>query len=187
MVKVPEVVMRHRLTFEDYLELPDDQDYEIIEGALYVAPRARPHHQIIANRLAVSLTIHVDNHGLGQVVPDADLIVTAQDTYVSPDIMFFRADRFLAVDRKEFIRIIPDLIVEIISPTSADYDRRKKRDTYEKLGVPHYWIAHPDHATLAEHVLQPDGRYTVRTIGPDELFHPALFPGLTINLTRLFS
>lgn len=46
MVAVPEVIARRRLTFDDYQALPDDQDYEIVDGALYVAPRARPRHQV---------------------------------------------------------------------------------------------------------------------------------------------
>ncbi|MBI2942319.1 MAG: Uma2 family endonuclease, partial [Chloroflexi bacterium] len=143
MVMVPERVIQRRLTFADYSALPDDQDYEIIDGVLYVAPRPRPLHQIVANRLSYILTGHTVGRGLGMVIPDADLIVADRDVYVSPDIMFFSGDRFAAVNREGWIRIIPDLIVEVLSPTTEDYDRRTKRETYARLGVPHFWYLDP--------------------------------------------
>jgi Uma2 family endonuclease len=184
---VPEVVTRRRLTLADYEALPDDQDYEIIDGALYMSPRARPGHQIVAAKFTHILMGHVLDHGLGEVIPDADLIVDDRNTYISPDIMFFRADRIRNLDRNDFIRLIPDLIVEILSPSSVDYDRRTKRQTYETLGVPHYWIADPRSHTVAENVLQPSGQYQQRVVGPDGPFRPALFPNLEIDLTRIFA
>ena len=187
MVMVPEVITRRRLTLEDYLAIPDDADYEIIDGVLYVAPRARPRHQIVAGRLIHFLIDHTEERGLGIVVPDADLVVDARDTYVSPDIMYFAADRFAGVDRAEMIRVIPDLIVEVASPTSADYDRRTKRQLYAALGVPHYWIADPGRTTITEHVLESTGDYTERTVSAPEPFQSALFPDLAINLARLFA
>jgi Uma2 family endonuclease len=184
---VPEVVTRRRLTLADYEALPDDQDYEIIDGALYMSPRARPGHQMVANKLSVTLTGHVMDSNLGEVIPDADLIVDDRNTYVSPDIMFFRADRIRNLDRNDYIRLTPDLIVEILSPSSVDYDRRTKRQTYEKLGVPHYWIADPRSHTVAENVLQPGGQYQQRVVGPDGRFQSALFPDLEIDLARIFA
>lgn len=186
MVMVPEKVMQRRLTFQDYQMLPDDQDYEIVEGVLYVAPRARSGHQITANRLSVILTAHVEDKGLGTVVPDADLIVTDRDTCVSPDIMFFAGKRFEEVDRDDWIRIIPDLVVEVLSPSTEDYDRRTKRETYARLGVQHYWIVDRRSRTLLECILQSDGSYLERVHHDAEPVRPTLFPDLAIDLSRVF-
>ena len=187
MVMVPEVITRRRLTLEDYLALPDDADYEIIDGALYVAPRARPKHQVVANLLATELTIYAQYRGLGFVIPDADLIIDSRNTYIAPDIINFAADRFAGVDPDQMIRIVPDLVIEVVSPTSANYDRWTKRRLYAELGVPHYWIVDPDRRTITEHVLEPTGDYNERTIAPPEPFRPSPFPDLTIDLAQLFA
>ena len=186
MVMVPEKVMQRRLTFQDYQALPDDQDYEIVDGVLYVAPRARSGHQVTANRLAVILTVHTESRGIGTVVPDTDLIVTDRDIYVSPDIMYFAGDRFNGINRDDWIRIIPDLVVEVLSPSTEDYDRRKKRETYARLGVPHYWMVDYRSRRVMECVLQPDGAYQERTIQAGEPFRPALFSELEIDLVQVF-
>ncbi|HEX5414864.1 MAG TPA: Uma2 family endonuclease [Chloroflexota bacterium] len=186
MVMVPEKVMQRRLTFVDYQALPDDQDYEIIDGVLYAAPRARSGHQIIANRLAHLLTGFTEDRGLGTVVPDADLIVSDRDTYVSPDIMYFAGDRFDRVDRDDWIRIMPDLVVEVLSPSTRDYDRQKKRETYAQLGVPHYWMVDRHSRAVLECILQPDGTYRERAAEASGSFCPMLFPELEIDLAQLF-
>src|SRR5579859_643202 len=109
MVMVPEVVVKRRLGLEDYLALPDDQDYEIIEGVLYVAPRPRALHQIVAYRLGSALSF-LDERGLGKVVPDADLIIDDRKTYISPDTMVFLGDRLDGVNLQAMISVVPDLI-----------------------------------------------------------------------------
>ncbi len=186
MVMVPEKVLQRRLKFEDYLSLPDDQDYEIIEGVLYVSPRPRPLHQVVAYRLLMLIGTHVEALSIGMLVPDADLIISERDTYVSPDIMFFAGDRFAGVNRDDFIRLVPDLIVEVLSPTTEDYDRRTKRRTYAELGVPHYWIVDPRSKTLIECTQPAAGKYEEHAVTPDQFFRPALFPDLAIDLNRLF-
>ncbi|MGH2352533.1 MAG: Uma2 family endonuclease [Chloroflexota bacterium] len=186
MVAVPEVITKRRLTYEDYLALPEDQDYEIINGVLYVAPRPRPKHQRIAHRFAVMLTLELEHRGRGVIVPDADLIVSEHDDYVSPDVMFFAGDRYAAVDPDEPIRIIPDLMVEVLSPSTEHRDRTEKKRLCARLGVSHYWMADTNRRRLTECVLQPPGRYAERVIVVGEPFRPALAPDLTIDLGTLF-
>jgi Uma2 family endonuclease len=186
MVMVPEAILQRRLTLDDYLSFPDDQRYEIVEGVLYVAPRARSPHQVAANRFAHALTGHVEDRGLGVVVPDADLIVDREGTYVAPDIMVFLGERAAGIVSPALISTIPDLIVEVLSPSSIDYDQRTKRDTYQRLRVPHYWIADPAGRLVRELVLDADGRYQERVVQAPETFAPALFPDLRIDLARAF-
>jgi Uma2 family endonuclease len=186
MVMVPELITQRRLTLADYEQMPDDQDYEIIEGLLYVAPRARARHQIVANRTAVTLTLEIEQRGLSIVIPDTDLIVDEQQTYVSPDIMVFLGDRFSTIDRDSWIRAIPDLIVEVISPASIDYDRRTKFATYARLGVRHYWISDPQRNTITECVLQPDGTYDQRSTASPSRFKAKLDVAVELDLEQLF-
>jgi Uma2 family endonuclease len=187
MVMVPEALMRRRLTLDDYLSLPNDQRYEIIDGVLYVASRPFAPHQLAAVNLAFDLVAHVMRPGLGLVLPDADLIVDELGTYLAPDIMVFLGDRAAGLVINERIQTIPDLIVEVISPSSYTYDHVTKRDTYARLGVHHYWIADPGNGVLHELVLGQDGRYQAREIRTPDLFRPALFPDLAIELARVFA
>src|SRR5687767_1817494 len=170
MVAVPEQVTGRRLTFEDYQALPDDQRYEIVKGVLYVAPRPRPLHQLVAGNLYFALTLHVRERGLGMVIQDTDLVVPPRDVYVAPDIMFFSGDRFSEVDPEGWIRIVPDLIVEVSSPSTDMYDERIKREIYAEIGVPHYWRVDPSHSTIVEGVLSADGRYREQTWQAGESF-----------------
>ncbi len=186
MIAVPEVVVRRKLTFEDYCALPDDQDYEIIDGVLYVSPRARARHQRVANRLAQQLTNQVEDRGLGVVIPDADLIIDERSTYVSPDIMVFRRERYAEIDPDDFIRIVPDLVIEVTSPSTSGYDYLKKRETYARLGVPHYWIVDGSRRTVTECVLQPDGEYRTRGVAAPTRLRPAICSELELDLERLF-
>jgi len=101
--------------------------------------------------------------------------------------MYFRAERVAAINRNDWLRLIPDLIVEVLSPSTEDYDRRTKRRTYEQLAVGHYWIVDVGRRTVAENVLQPTGRFTERVVGPDGPFRPVIFPDLEIDLTRIFA
>ena len=137
--------------------------------------------------MVTRLTAHAEARGLGFVVPDADLIIDSRNTYISPDIMCFAADRFGAVNRREMIQIVPDLVVEVISPTSGDYDRWTKRRVYAELGVAHYWIVDPDRMTITEHVLEPTGEFSERTVSSPEPFRPILFSDLAIDLAQLFA
>lgn len=187
MVMVPEQVLQRRLTFEDYQQLPDDQDYEIVEGRLYMAPRPRPEHQVVANRCAVALTVHVEPTGLGLVIPDADLVIPDRDIYISPDIMVFLGERAAALERRGWIRSVPDLVVEVLSPTTEDYDRTTKRRIYAELGVPHFWMVDPRSRSITECVLESSHTYRERSVAAPETFHPELFPDLAIDLSRLFA
>jgi Uma2 family endonuclease len=186
MSMVPEMIVRRRLTLDDYLALPDDQDYEIIDGVLYVAPRPTSHHQLVAARLTTILVVNIEDRGQGTIIPDTDLIVDDQDTYVSPDIMVFRGDRFAHVDRNTFIRIIPDLIVEVLSPSTSRRDQIVKRRTYAALGVQQYWIVNPSDQSIVEHTLQKNGEYLERRAGVGEQFQSVAIPDLTIDVERLF-
>lgn len=184
---VPEAITRRRLTLEDYEVLPDDADYEIIEGVLYVSPRARPGHQVVAGRLTTLLSIYLIGAQGGIVIPDGDLIIDAENTYISPDIMYFTAEHYAQINPREFIWVIPDLIVEILSPGTERYDRVTKRNLYARLGVPHYWIADQMNQTSEENVLGPDGHYQSRIVQAPEIFVPALFPGFQIDLGQVFA
>ena len=80
----------------------------------------------------------------------------------------------------------PDLVVEIVSPSSQRYDRVKKLHWYAQLGVPEYWLIDPEARTLERLVLR-DGVYSIAaSLAEEETFRPASFEGMEIPLARLW-
>ena len=187
MAMVPADLLRRRLTLADYEALPDDQDYEIIDGVLYVAPSPFFGHQNVAHRLAAAITAHADERSLGTVIPDADLIVDHRGTYLSPDIMFFTSEQYARTTPDGKNSVIPELIVEVLSESTLRRDLVVKRDAYANLGVPHYWIVSRSERCVYELVLGADGQFGERCVAAPEPFRPLLFPGLTIDLAELFA
>jgi Uma2 family endonuclease len=137
-----------RWTYADYAALPDDGNrYEIIAGVLYMTPAPSTGHQITSNVIATLLTIHVQFAGHGKVLTAPVDVELAPDTVVQPDIVVILSAN---LDRITPSRIIgaPDLVVEILSPGTAGYDRREKQDAYARAGVGEYWIVDPGAQTV---------------------------------------
>ncbi len=175
-----------RLTYEDYLELPNDgKRYEIIEGELYVAPAPGADiHQTVLARLYARLFNHVDAHDLGTVLPAPVDVVLSDYDVVQPDIVFVSRER-LGIVRRE-IAGPPDLAVEIISPGSTRLDRTVKRKLYAARGVRHYWLVDPRARRLEEYELAGNAYRLRSRVEGATVFRPALFPDLEIPLGRVW-
>jgi Uma2 family endonuclease len=132
-------------TWQDVLATPDDgMRYEAIEGKLYVTPPPTYRHQRISLKLERALMQLLEDAGHG-VVAHAPVGVEFPDTKegVQPDILFVSRGR-LEIVSEDWIRGAPDLVIEILSPATAERDRGLKRKLYERHGVGEYWIVDPD-------------------------------------------
>ena len=172
----------------DYIwESPDDGNrYEVIDGKLYVTPAPVPEHQDASGNLFGLIWTHVRRHKLGRVWAAPLGVVLEHDTAVQPDLVYVSAERIgLRSDRG--IEGAPDLVVEILSPGTRARDRGVKLQRYSRAGVPHYWIVDPRRRTLEAFELV-SGAYQLRErCQDDQLFRPALFPGLEIPLAELWA
>jgi Uma2 family endonuclease len=124
-------------TYSHYAAIPNDgQRYEIIDGVLYIAP---PSHTELHQRSMLRFSYHfyryVEAAGLGIVVPGPVDVELAPHTVVQPD--------FLVLLEKSNSKSTPDLVVEILEPNTAEYDRVKKYNAYARGGVKEYWIVDP--------------------------------------------
>lgn len=176
-------------TYADYLTIPEDgQRYEVIWGELHVAAAPSLPHQRVVLRLAGAIDRHVRSQGLGEVFIAPIDLVLAPELVLQPDIMFVARARLGSGDPPEAsLSLAPDLVIEVLSPSTAAADRGAKRDAYATHGVPHYWLADPRARTLEAYVLRNDV-YTLRDrLAGEERFTPALFPGLEIALADLWA
>ncbi len=136
-------------TREEVLALPDDGNrHELIDGELLVTPAPRGRHQRAVIKLALLLQPYVDEHHLGSLMflpGDLDL---QSGQVVQPDLFVGALlDGREPVEWEEYG--IPILAVEVLSPSTAENDRVKKRRLYRRVGIPVYWILDID-ARLVE-------------------------------------
>ncbi|MBQ9360430.1 MAG: Uma2 family endonuclease [Lachnospiraceae bacterium] len=130
-------------TLKDYLALPDEQRAELIDGVFYDMGAPVPAHQIISNKIAFTLESHVNRRKGTCTVFSAPTDVQLDEddkTVVQPDI-------FVVCDRNKIrnTRIFgaPDLVIEILSPTTKGKDMYLKGYKYRNAGVREYWIVNP--------------------------------------------
>lgn len=177
---------RRKLTYEDYVLLPEDgQRHEIIDGEHYVSPAPTPKHQRVLMRLSSRLHVFTEENRLGEVFPAPTDILLSRHDILQPDILFISNERARIVTDKN-VQGAPDLVVEILSESTRKLDERIKLARYELLGVNEYWIVDP----LADrvHIFRPEGeafRKVAELTDGDVLTTP-LLPGLEISLRYLF-
>lgn len=186
MSRVPDRLPPAKLTYEDYVGLPDDgRRYEILDGELEVSPAPAPRHQRVLLNLLRIVDRHVEERELGHVYVAPIDVILAPTTIVQPDFVFVAAGRESIVTERA-IESPPDLAVEILSPWSDRRDRVAKAALYARYRIRHYWIADPGARTLetyeaegAEYrlVTRHEGAVGVRT---------TLFPDLEIDLGRVW-
>lgn len=172
------------LTAEDYCALPDNGPrYQLVQGELIMAPAPNRFHQDISLSLTLLLGKHTKLHRLGKLyVAPIDVYLDEHNVF-QPDLVYIANDRAeILTDRG--IDGSPTLIIEILSPSTATLDQTRKRQVYRSTGVPEMWIIDPDEKTLTVHDLAKNEKRAVLTI--DDTFEPALFPGLRIQIAKLF-
>jgi Uma2 family endonuclease len=178
---------RAMLTYEHYLELPNDGNrYEIIHGELYVSPAPSTKHQRVSFRLSLVVGNHVEAGDLGEVYTAPFDLLLANGAVVQPDLLFVAKDR-LGIITDANVQGPPDLVIEIISPSSTKTDQDTKRQLYEEYRVKNYWIFEPLERWVRAYALSADGLYElVAEAQGDETFTAPPFPDLTIRLADVW-
>ncbi|MDP9472767.1 MAG: Uma2 family endonuclease [Chloroflexota bacterium] len=173
------------ITYADLEPLPEDisQRHEIILGELFVSPSPVPNHQFVLGNLFIRLYTHVAERRLGLVLMAPVDVKLSEYNVVVPDILFVARDRLDIVGPKA-IAGAPDLVVEILSPSTARQDRIRKLALYASYGVREYWLIDPDAKALQVLTLV-EGRY--EPILGDGFPGSRILPDIQIDLGALFA
>ncbi|NKQ35668.1 MAG: Uma2 family endonuclease [Chloroflexi bacterium] len=174
-------------TYDDYLKLPDDgRRYEIIEGELYVTNAPGLDHQFVVAELLRQMANYVVENQLGRVIT-APFEVHLSETIrpVQPDVLFIKKERWPGPGAK-FFSGVPDLIVEVLSPSTARRDRIIKFTAYEQAGVPEYWIANPRTHSVEVFTLSGAEYALVGEFIEAETIQSKMLPDLQIITASLF-
>jgi Uma2 family endonuclease len=176
-------------TYEDYRRLPDDGNrYEVIRGSLYVTAAPYLKHQFAVAELSIRLGGFVREKGLGRVLwaPIDVRLPSGIASPVQPDIVFFGVGNEPRWDLGYF-EGVPDLVVEVLSPSTRSRDRRIKLQAYQDAGIPEYWMVDPDSRSVAVHALKGGPRYIeICRSGAGETVRSVVLPGFEIAVADLF-
>ncbi len=123
--------------------MPDDGNrYEAVHGELLVTPAPRLWHQEIVGRLYVVLRQYLEEHRIGHLFQSPADISWGDDTLVQPDLFVTDLEQARTLDWREIKTLL--LVIEVLSPSTARYDRFTKRRLYQEVHIPAYWIVDPD-------------------------------------------
>ena len=177
-----------KLTYEDYVLIPDDgQRHEIIDGEHYVTPAPFVRHQALLVELSARFRNYLRRRRIGHVlIAPTDVLFSVYDV-VQPDLLFISKERAGIIDRKN-IQGSPDLAIEILSVGNRKYDQETKLDLYDRFDVLEYWIFDPEQRT-AQVYRRMDDRLRLfadlSAAAKDVLTSP-LLPGFSLPLTKVF-
>jgi len=175
-----------RFKAEDIWDAPDDQyRYEVIDGQLYLSPAPSWSHQRLLVKLTLVLGNHIYGHQLGEVVQAPTGVVLDEENGVEPDLLYISNERRHIISDRG-VEGAPDLIVEVLSPSTAARDRGIKMRRYAAAGVAHYWMLDPLLPALHAYRLGAQGYELIGVYGPGSTFRPELFPDLEISIDDLY-
>ncbi len=177
-----------RLTYDDLLALPDDGlRHELIGGEHYVTAAPNTKHQIVSVNLTVALAPFVKAHGRGHVFTAPYDVVFTRHDIVEPDLLFVSRER-LALLTERNLPGAPDLVIEILSPSTRRIDEGVKRDLYARMGVREYWLADPLFDTLKVYRQTGEALPLVAELSAEagDVLTTPLLPGLEIAVAAIF-
>jgi Uma2 family endonuclease len=180
--------IRRKLTYDDYVLIPEDGlRHEILDGEHYVSPAPTPFHQSISGELHARLWLFVREHGLGRVYFAPLDVLFSEHNVAQPDLVFISRERE-GILAEPNVQGAPDLVVEILSPSTRRRDEGLKRSIYERFGVREYWLVNPERRVVQ--VFRHDGSrfdsLPELSAAADDVLTTPLLPGLEIRVIEIF-
>ena len=174
-------------TYQDYVHLPDrGQINQIIDGELFMTPAPTTRHQRISRKLVLWLSQFVEAGKLGEIFDAPCDVVLSPTNVVQPDLIFVSRERRHIITEKN-IQGAPDLLVEILSESTAKIDRQFKRKLYASSGVKEYWLVDPEAETVEVLILAAKRYRSFGIFSADQLLKSPLLAGLDLPLANIFA
>jgi Uma2 family endonuclease len=176
-------------TLDEFWGLPEPKDgskYELIAGVLYMSPPPNAVHNFSSAVLNRFFVLHLAQIGeMGIVFTPRAALWTSPATYVEPDLFYISSRTLKLIDHEK--PDTADLVIEIISPGTAIYDRNTKADTYAALGVRELWLVDPDNEIVEVRNLKRGAkRYGAgRIFEVGELVESKILPGFSPSVTDI--
>ena len=179
------MVTTPKLTYQDYANLEGDERYELIDGELILVASPNRDHQLASMRIGYRMFSFVEENNLGWVF-DAPFDVLFTDTDVAqPDLLFVSKEREDIITHAN-IQGAPDLIVEILSPSSSRRDWRDKRELYAEHGVKEYWIVDPTNRIVWVLLLKDGALVEQGAYGEGDTVTSTALEGFSVGVDEIF-
>ncbi len=173
-----------KFTYADYATWPEDQRWELIDGEAYdMTPAPSTLHQAVVLHLGSTLNASLQDSPCRCFVAPTDVVFSEHDV-VQPDVLVV-CDRSRITEAN--IQGPPDLVVEVLSPSTGVKDKREKKNLYERYGVREYVLVDVTLKCVERLSLGPDGLFGKAEIfGPDDTMELASLPGIKVKVGDLF-
>ena len=180
---------RTKLTYDDFVLFPDDgMRHELIDGEHYVTPSPNRKHQEIIGRLYLTIGNWLQLHAIGRLyLSPFDVVISPFDV-VEPDLLYMSNERAALVLTDANVQGVPELVIEVGSPSTRKRDETIKRRLYEKSGVSEYWVVDPERDVVRVYcaVEKGFGKPVERSLEAGDVLTTPLLAGLELPLSEIF-
>lgn len=180
------VAAKRGVTREEYRTLPEGAPYyELVRGELVEMTWPLRAHNRIFMKLARLLGSYVEDELGAELAPEPNLYLPGIEDVYHPDLVYVALEH-RSISRHDGIHGTPDMICEILSPTTRRKDRFVKLEDFCRAGVPHVWLVEPERPVAVEEYVLYEGRYRLNKLveAPSE-WEPVAFPGWQLSLAEL--
>ncbi len=175
-------------TYADLLrEFPSETRVELINNEIFMPPAPSFEHQIISKKTFKVFDFFVESKDLGQIIYAPFDVILDEYTVVQPDIVFISKEHLEKITSRG-LRGVPDLVVEIISPSTFHRDSVEKFQLYERFGVREYWLVEPANQVIEVFSLE-QGKYVLHSFVSSEegeIAKSALLAGFEVKRSEVF-
>jgi Uma2 family endonuclease len=176
-----------RIAADAYFDLPEYTQHDLIQlidGEVVIGMPPNPYHQAVVGNLHVIFWSFAREHGGRAFIAPVEVMLDEHNVY-EPDVLYLAPESRCVIEEQRLVGP-PDLVVEVLSPSTAKHDREHEFSAYQGHGVREYWIADPANRTLEIWMLR-DGIYVKSgTFVPGETFDSTVLAGQPIPVADLF-
>lgn len=175
------------VTAADYRALPEGGPrYQLAEGKLYMAPAPNRYHQDISQNIEFILRSFLEKHPIGKMYHAPFDVYLDEYNVFQPDILFVGNDRF-SILTHDGASGAPNLVIEVLSESTARLDKQSKRKVYASKGVEELWLVSPLTQTIEVYALKENPSHPVSVSQVEDSFRSACLPGLVISAREIFA
>lgn len=181
-------IVAPKLTYRDLQAMPNDgKRYELIDGEVYMTPSPSRKHQQALGNIYFAVRAFAEERDAGEVYFAPFDVVFDERNALQPDLLFVRKDRLKLIGHAH-VKGAPDLVVEVLSPSTASYDRETKLQVYARAGVSEIWFVDPERRTVEVLNLGADGRFILTaSLSGDGTIVSAALPDLSLTLGQILA
>jgi Uma2 family endonuclease len=183
--------MIEKITVQDFLKLDfpenDSKIYELINGIIFNRKTPSPIHQGISWHLSAAIGNNTKFDKIGEIFSAPIDVFFDDHNQTQPDLIFISKERDFIIDKEWGIMGAPDLVVEIISPSSIKIDRFDKKDMYKQFAVKEYWLIDPKNQTLELYLFEGDDYKLHQFLQEEGLINSTILTSLDLDIKTIFA